>query len=72
MKTYPDRLWLVLLGVAVAILVMLTTIFWTPTQARSGATMSPSKPTAQSVAPRIGNELVKFFRKSSLGSPVRQ
>jgi hypothetical protein len=71
MKTYPDRLWLVLLGVAVAILVMLTTIFWTPTQARSGATMNPSKPTAQSLAPRIGNELVKFFRKTSLKSPVR-
>ena len=61
MKSLQDRFWLVLLGVAVAILVTLTTIYWKdPTSSRTGTDGGTVKPTSQrTVVPRLGTQVIK-------------
>jgi hypothetical protein len=55
MKNFSDRMWLVILGVAVAILVTLTTIVWSePAGERTGSGRIGVKPVPQAVAPKIG------------------
>ncbi len=62
MNKYGDRLWLVILGVAVAILVTLTTIYWTvPSVERSGTATPRSKQAPHVVLPKIGKEVIKFI-----------
>jgi len=65
MNKYSDRIWLVLLGVAVAVLVLMTTMFWSsPTTMRSGASL-PANPTAnQAKAPKIVIETLNSLSKS--------
>ncbi len=62
MNKYADRLWLVILGVAVAILVTLTTIYWNvPSAERSGTRTPQVKTTPHVVIPKIGKEVIKFL-----------
>lgn len=69
MKTLTDRLWLVLLGIAVAVLVTLTTIVWSGPLKRSGA-MKPSRTTAapHTVLPRISAKVLQVF-SSEIAKP---
>ncbi len=62
MNKYADRLWLVILGVAVAILVTLTTIYWTvPSAERSGTGTPILKSTPHVVMPTIEKKIIKFI-----------
>jgi len=74
MRTYPDRIWLVLLGVAVAILVTLTTIFWNGQtelgRDQSGTGVKPAaKPSGQTILPRLAKKLVHNVQTSTLKRP---
>lgn len=62
MKTLTDRLWLVLLGIAVAVLVTLTTIVWSGPMKRSG-TVKPASTTLapQTILPRIATKILQVF-----------
>lgn len=61
MKSFSDRIWLVLLGIAVAIVVLLTTFYRShPAPARSSERVSPGKTShTQTVMPRLTSELLK-------------
>jgi len=61
MKSLQDRFWLVLLGVAVAVLVALTTIYRKdPSTSRTGTDGSSLKPAPQrTMVPRIGAQVLK-------------
>lgn len=63
MKLFQDRIWLVLLGVAVAILVTLTTVFWNePTALQGGADPSNSRTsTGKTWMPRITGKIIQAF-----------
>jgi hypothetical protein len=63
MKSFKDRTWLIILGVAVAILVTLTTLSWNePAPASSGSGVS-SPSTNRAVLPKIANELSRHLIK---------
>ena len=67
MKNFTDRMWLVILGVAVAILVTLTTIVWSePAGERTGGGRVSGKPVPQAVTPRIAVESLRIIAKSAL------
>lgn len=63
MKLFQDRIWLVLLGVAVAILVTLTTVFWNEPSARqSGTDGGSAKPaTPRTLVPKITTQVLNAF-----------
>jgi len=65
MKPFQNRTWLILLGVAVAILVTLTTVFWNePAPASSGAGSGVSSPSSnRAILPKIGAELSRHLIK---------
>ena len=66
MKNFTDRMWLVILGVAVAILVTLTTIVWSePSGERTGRRVGV-KPVPQAMAPKIAVESLRIIAKSAL------
>lgn len=62
MKTFQDRFWLVLLGVAVAVLVALTTVYWKePSASRSGADSRRSSPSAsRALVPKLTTRMVQL------------
>lgn len=64
MKSFQDRIWLVLLGVAVAILVTLTTVYWNkPTTGSAGSDPGTGKPASQrTMAPKLGTQFLKVFK----------
>lgn len=65
MKSLQDRIWLVLLGVAVAVLVLLTTVFWSEPSARSGSDAGNGKTTAQrTLIPKISTQVLKALGPS--------
>ena len=67
MKNFTDRMWLVILGVAVAILVTLTTMVWSePSGERTGSGRVGVKPVPQAVAPKIAVEALHIIVKSTL------
>jgi len=61
MKSFSDRAWLILLGIAVAIVVLLTTFYWShPAASRSSEQITPGKTShTQTILPRLGSELMK-------------
>lgn len=66
MKSFQDRIWLVLLGVAVAILVTLTTVFWNePTAHRRSTDSGPAQPSSsQALIPRLAGPLIQLLPSS--------
>ena len=70
MKSLPERIWLVLLGVAVAILVTLTTLYWSePATTASGSEAGVSRPAGnRAVLPKIGTELTRQLIKPLIPS----
>lgn len=63
MKSFTDRIWLILLGVAVAILVTLTTVFWNgPSGASAGSGAGQSRPASnRATLQKIGSELSRHL-----------
>ena len=67
MKNFTDRMWLVILGVAVAIIVTLTTIVWSePSGDRTGGGRVGVKPVPQTMAPKIAVEALHIIVKTTL------
>lgn len=63
MKLFQDRLWLALLGVAVAIVVTLTTIYWNEPSTSSAGPDGSGKPTTQrALVPKITSKVLNVFR----------
>lgn len=62
MKSFSDRIWLVLLGIAVAIVVLLTTFYWSnPASSRSSEQITPGKTSqTQTILPRLSTEILKL------------
>ncbi|MBL7849519.1 MAG: hypothetical protein JNN04_01365 [Cyclobacteriaceae bacterium] len=65
MKSFQDRIWLILLGVLVAILVTLTTVYWNESESTSsGSEAGVSRPSGnRAVLPKIGTELSRQLIK---------
>lgn len=65
MKSLQDRIWLILLGVAVAILVTVTTVFWNePAPTSRGSESGVTKPArSRTLLPRIGSEFSRHLIK---------
>ena len=63
MKSFQDRIWLVLLGVAVAILVTLTPVFWNePTSYRRSTDSGPTQTSSsQALIPRLAGQLIQLL-----------
>lgn len=68
MKPFADRIWLIVLGVAVAILVTLTTVFWNePAATSAGSSTGVSNPApSRALLPRIGTDLSRHLIKPLL------
>lgn len=64
MKSLQDRIWLILIGVAVAVLVTLTTLYWNePTAGRSGAEAGMTKPsTARAILPKLSAQVLDALK----------
>ncbi len=70
MKTFSDRIWLVLLGIAVAIVVMLTTFYWNkPAESRSTEKLNPAGTSHnRAVMPRLASDMIKSLSRSKLST----
>lgn len=65
MNRHADRFWLVVLGVAVAIAVLMTTLVWSrPGNPRSGAVPTVAPAPNRTSAPRIGAKLLNVVKKT--------
>ena len=62
MRSLQDRIWLVLLGVAVAILVTLTTIYWNVPKTARDPNAVPGKSTpTRTLLPKIGSSIIQLI-----------
>jgi hypothetical protein len=70
MKTLQDRIWLILLGVVVAVLVTLSTVYWNESHSPSaGSEGGVSRPAGnRAVVPKIVTELSRQLIKPILHS----
>ena len=69
MNRHADRFWLVVLGVAVAIAVMMTTLVWSrPGHPRSGSVPAVSPSPNRTSASRISAKLLNLAKKTWIDS----
>jgi hypothetical protein len=72
MKSIPDRIWMVVLGIAVAVIVAVTTIYWSkPLTSRDSSTNPGTSGSPKALIPKIGGELLPFFTHPKAPASLR-
>lgn len=66
MKDISNRMWLVIVGVAVAVIVTLTTFIWTEPQPMGNERKSLNPSGNKTVSPKIGQEALRYLLPTTL------
>lgn len=62
MKSIPDKIWIVVLGIAVAVIVAVTTMYWSkPISSRDSSTNPGPTGSQRALIPKVGGEILPLF-----------